>query len=109
MAKRYRARGRVGRSTIARLRTLPSADAISALAIYAKQDRSYRPIKDATSCRWHLCTAIGEFEILTTASKWYDTRARVGGGGAIDLAMHLLGLSFIQAVEHLQRRTGANG
>ena len=109
MVRRYRARRRVGRSTIARLRILPSADAISLLAIYAKQDRSYRPLKDATSCRWHLCTAIGEFEILTTACKWYDTRARIGGGGAVDLTVHLLGLSFLQAVEYLQRRTTADG
>jgi hypothetical protein len=43
----------------------------------------------------------GEFEILTTGPKWYDTRARRGGGGAIDLAIHVLGLSFVDAVKHL--------
>ncbi len=49
-------------------------------------------------------TALGEFEILTTGPKWYDTRARAGGGGAIDLAMHVLGLSFVDAVKRLTTR-----
>ena len=40
-------------------------------------------------------------EILTTGPKWYDTRARKGGGGAIDLAMHVLGVSFVDAVKQL--------
>jgi hypothetical protein len=29
--------------------------------------------------RWHVRTEFGEFEILTTGVKWYDTRAKVGG------------------------------
>jgi hypothetical protein len=43
----------------------------------------------------------GEFEILTTGVKWLDTRANKGGGGAIDLAMHVLHLSFVDAVKLL--------
>jgi hypothetical protein len=46
----------------------------------------------------------GEFEILTTGPKWYDTRAKKGGGGAIDLAMHVLGLSFVDAVKLLTQK-----
>ena len=49
-------------------------------------------------------TALGDFEILTTGVKWYDTRACAGGGGAIDLAMHVLGLSFVDAVKRLTAR-----
>jgi hypothetical protein len=39
----------------------------------------------------------------------YDTRARKGGGGAIDLAMHVLGLSFADAVKHLTEHASLHG
>ena len=80
------------------------------LAIYCKPDPLYVPTKDPRSRRWNVRTASGEFEILTTGSaKWYDTRAKKGGGGAIDLAMHLLQVSFVDAVKLLteaQHRAG---
>jgi hypothetical protein len=66
-----------------------------------RADLTYLPLKDERSRRWHASTARGEFEILTTGVKWYDTRAHAGGGGAIDLAMHLLGVSFVDAVKCL--------
>jgi len=81
---------------------MPSEDALAVLAIYYKPDLTYLPVKDPSSRRWHVCTSCGEFEILTTGShKWYDTRAKRGGGGAIDLAMHLRQLSFVDAVRLL--------
>ena len=66
-----------------------------------KPDPTFIPVKHIGSRRWHAYTILGDFEILTTGPKWYDTRARRGGGGAIDLAMHVLGLSFVEAVRHL--------
>jgi len=80
---------------------MPASDALALLATHIKLDPTYLPVKDDHSRRWHVSTVRGEFEILTTGVKWYDTRARAGGGGAIDLAMHLLGLSFVDAVKHL--------
>jgi hypothetical protein len=60
-----------------------------------------------------LLSATSEFGALyggvTTGLKWYDTRARRGGGGAIDLAMHVLGLSFVDAVKHLTTAAAQNG
>ena len=41
--------------------------------------------------------------------KWYDTRARKGGGGAIDLAMHVLGLTFVDAVKSLNKLASVCG
>lgn len=79
-------------------------DAIAVLAIYFKADPTYRPVKDMRSRRWHLRTTCGEFEILTSGDKWYDTRVKRGGGGAIDLTMHVKGMSFIEAVEFWQKR-----
>ncbi|MBU4324802.1 MAG: hypothetical protein KJ677_00220 [Gammaproteobacteria bacterium] len=90
--------------TLARLRQMPASDALALLADHVKLDPTYLPVKDRHSCRWHASTALGDFEILTTGVKWYDTRACAGGGGAIDLAMHVLGLSFVDAVKRLTAR-----
>jgi hypothetical protein len=76
-------------------------EALALLAVNLKADPTYRPVKNDGSARWHLSTAGAEFEIVTTGPKWYDTRAKQGGGGAIDLAMHLLNLSFVDAVKRL--------
>jgi hypothetical protein len=95
-------RRRFNQATLASLREMPSEDALALLAIYYKADATYLPVKDPRSRRWHVTTASGDFEILTTGcTKWYDTRAKKGGGGAIDLAMHLRKLSFVDAVELL--------
>jgi hypothetical protein len=91
-------------ATLTRLRELPAGDALALLATHVKLDPTYVPVKDDHSRRWHVPTACGEFEILTTGPKWYDTRAQSGGGGAIDLAMYVLGLSFVDAVKYLTAR-----
>jgi len=95
--------------TLKRLRALPSEVALGDLALDLKPDRTFVPLKDAGSRRWHAHTTLGDFEIITTGPKWYDTRARKGGGGAIDLAMHVLGLSFVDAVKHLTESTALRG
>jgi hypothetical protein len=93
------------RATLTSLREMPSEKVLALLAVYHKADPTYVPIKDSRSRRWHAQTAAGEFEILTTGPhKWYDTRAKIGGGGAIDLAMHMLQLSFVDAVKFLVER-----
>jgi hypothetical protein len=90
------------RATLRSLREMPSEDALALLARYYKPDPTYLPVKDPHSRRWHVCTPCGEFEILTTGPhKWFDTGAKRGGGGAIDLAMHLRQLSFVDAVRFL--------
>jgi hypothetical protein len=98
MRKSFRA------TTLVHLRETPSDVALRSLAIFCKADASYHPIKDSNSRRWHVRTESGEFEILTTGVKWYDPRAKVGGGGAIDLAMHILQVPFVDAVKILAAR-----
>jgi hypothetical protein len=88
---------------------MASEDALALLAIHCKADATFQPVKQATTRRWHALTGRGEFEILTTNHKWYDTRAKIGGGGAIDLAMHLLQLSFVEAVNLLIERGYPHG
>lgn len=89
------------RATLTPLREMPSEDALALLADYFKSDPTYQPVKEPTTRRWHARTSRGEFEILTTGAKWYDTRAKIGGSGAIDLAMHVLRLPFVDAVRIL--------
>jgi hypothetical protein len=87
------------------LRDIPSDEVLRLIAINYKADPTYVPVKDPRSRRWHVRTDRGEFEILTTGpAKWFDTRAKKGGGGAIDLTMHLLQLSFMDAVTLLLER-----
>ena len=90
------------RTTLASLRDIPSDEVLAQFAIHCKADPTYVPLKDPRSRRWQVLTACGEFEILTTgAAKWFDTRAKKGGGGAIDLTMHLLQVPFVEAVRRL--------
>lgn len=80
-------------------------DAVSvlpALSTHAKKDITFVPLKDKGTERWHVTAQSREFELLLNGPKFYDTRAQKGGGGAIDLAMHLLNLGFKQAVERLR-------
>ncbi len=98
------ARRSFSKATLTRLRELPAGDALALLSTHVKLDPTYVPVKDDHCRRWQVRTAYGEFEILTTGPKWYDTRAQSGGGGAIDLAMHVLGLSFVDAVKYLTAR-----
>lgn len=96
-------------ATLTRLREMAAGDALALLAIHVKADPTYLPLKADHSRRWHARTTHGEFEILTTGLKWYDTRTHRGGGGAIDLAMYVLGLSFVGAVKHLIGEAGQHG
>lgn len=96
-------------TTLTRLRQMPACDALKLLATYLKPDPTYRPVKDDLSARWHLSSGRGDFEIVTTGAKWYDTRTKRGGGGAIDLAMYLLDLSFVDAVKYLTRKAEPYG
>jgi hypothetical protein len=86
-----------------------SEEALTAIALIVKPDVTFIPAKDPRTCRWHVHTERGDYEILTTGAKWYDTRARIGGGGAIDLTMHVLCLPFIDAVKRLSTAVGFDG
>lgn len=84
-------------------RSLDAVVVLLALADHAKRDVTFVPIKDQTTTRWHASAQGREFELLLTGPKFWDTRAEVGGGGAIDLAMHLLRADFKTATGALRR------
>jgi hypothetical protein len=83
------------------LRLMPVPVALDALKLHWKVDRDFAPIKDKQTTRLHVSVGNGVFELLVTGPKWFDTRVEIGGGGAIDLAMHLFQLSFVDAVKRL--------
>ena len=93
----------VAEAELRRWRELPATDAVEKLASYAKRDVDFIPVKCPNTTRWHVNAQGQEFELLLTGSKFFDTRMERGGGGAVDLAMHLLGSNFRGAVEALRR------
>ncbi|WP_234086827.1 hypothetical protein [Azonexus sp. R2A61] len=80
------------------------AKALLALADYAKPDPTFAPIKDQGTTRWHATVQGREFELLLTGSKFWDTRSEIGGGGAVDLSMHLFRSDFKTAIGTLRKK-----
>jgi len=75
---------------------------LASICEHAKRDPTYTPDKDPKTQRWHVNASGQDFELLLTGQKYWDTRARVGGGGAIDLVMHLTAANFRAAVRKLR-------
>lgn len=93
----------VDNSLLERWRELDAVTALMALADHAKADVTYTPAKSPKTSRWHASCGGHDFELLLTGSKFWDTRSETGGGGAIDLVMHLHSCSFKEAAERLKR------
>lgn len=75
-------------SLICRLRRIPLAAVLQAAG--ARQDRDDK-------ARWHADAGA----ISVTGTKFFNWNAGIGGGGAIDLAMHLCGFDFKAAAAWL--------
>ena len=90
--------------TLARWRALDAASCLAALADHATADSTFHPSADPHTTRWHANVAGQDVEILCTGPKFWDIRDERGGGGAIDLAMHLYRINFKTAVALLKGR-----
>lgn len=90
------------------LRMLPLEEALGRLSLYITKDRDFRPVKDRSTERWFVSVGHGVFELLVTGVRWFDAQATRGGGGAIDLAMHLMGIDFVNAVKKLSASGGSS-
>ena len=85
------------------LRALSLADTLQRLGLHWKRDPTFKPDKNQDTERLYIDTDAGHvIELVVTWPKWYDTRSKQGGGGAIDLAMHLCDLPFVEAVKRLR-------
>lgn len=71
------------------------------LGLYYSVDRDFVPVGNHETKRFTVSVNNQVFEIVATGVKWFDTRWKKGGGGAIDLVMHLYGMDFVTAVKTL--------
>ena len=83
-------------------RSMDAALVLRTISLHMKQDPSFIPRADAQTTRWNINIAGRDIEMLCNGPKFFDTRARSGGGGAVDLAMHLFGVDFRGAVKLLR-------
>jgi hypothetical protein len=81
----------VARERTDRLRAIPLPDILR--AIDARPD-PHDPVK------WHTERGV----LSVNGAKFFNWNAAAGGGGAIDLAMHLMGLGFKEAIDWLAHR-----
>ena len=91
-------------SDLERWRRMEAHIALCSLADHAKKDVTFAPTSSAATTRWHASTGGCDYEILCTGTKFFDTRAQRGGGGAVDLAMHLFEVPFKAAVQLLEAK-----
>lgn len=93
---------KVTQAELERLRSMDVAAVLLRLVDHAKADPTFKPISAEHTSRWNVTAQGREFELLLKGPKFYDTRLKRGGGGAIDLAMHLFAIDFKQAIERLR-------
>ena len=92
----------IGETSLARWRALDATSALQAIAQHAKKDISFAAVKDPSSSRWHATVDGVEYELILTGPRFWDCRASVGGGGAIDLVMYLAHVDFRAAARKLR-------
>lgn len=91
------------KSALQRWRALDARVVLLAFADYARRDETFTPVKDARTERWHVTVASKEFHFVITGPKYWDEFGLAGGGGAIDLVMHLFNCAYRDAVRRLLR------
>ena len=94
-------KGAVDNSKLDQLRSVPVFTCLKAMGAFVKVDPDYVPTRARTTQRVHVSVAGHDWELLIDGLKFYDTRAKTGGGGAVDLVMHLWGVSFKKAIRML--------
>ncbi|HEV3424611.1 MAG TPA: hypothetical protein VG105_12710 [Paraburkholderia sp.] len=89
--------------TLERWRALDAILVLEKLGCYAKADDTFEPIRAQGTLRYHVNAEGRNFELLIRGPKFFDTRLKRGGGGALDLVMHLHHLDFKGATALLRR------
>lgn len=92
-------------SDIAKARSVPLLKILSHVCDYLKEDPNYTPRDPSTgSRRFQVNCNKRDFRLILTGEKWLDELVNRGaegrgGGGGVDLVMHLTGVNFVQAVK----------
>jgi hypothetical protein len=95
---------KLNKQVLEKLRRITCAQLIPLLCDHAKKDRDFTPVKNAHTERWYVRAAEHDFELLITGTKFFDSNADKGGGGAIDLTMHLFNIDFKHALKKLREK-----
>lgn len=91
---------------ITRFRVMTVEKAALLLGLYCKKDLHYESTTHKNSTCYHISKDGEVFEVIVTQLKWFSTRRGIGGGGAIDLTMHLYGEPFKAALDRLIKCQG---
>ncbi|KPY55670.1 hypothetical protein [Pseudomonas amygdali] len=86
---------------ITRFRVMTVEQIARILGLYCKQDKEYESSHYRNAKCFHISKDGEVFEIIVSQLKWYSTHRRCGGGGGIDLTMHIFGESFKAALTRL--------
>lgn len=89
--------------TLERWRALDALLVLEKLGCCAKADNSFEPLSALGTQRCHVNAEREDFELLLLGPKIFDTRLKRGGGGAVDLVMHVRHVDFKGATALLRR------
>lgn len=93
----------VSTSKLDHWRQLDAVHVLTCLAEHAKNDVTFVPKQDHATSRWHASVGGQDFELVLTGPKFWDAHTNSGGGGAVDLVMHLKGVGFKAATMLLEQ------
>ena len=81
-------------------RSVPLMVVLNALGMQVKEDALFEPRKNQRTSRLHITDSESNYvyELVVTGQQWFDARKSKGGGGAVDLVMHLRACTFSQAM-----------
>ncbi|MFT4438211.1 hypothetical protein ACMX25_33230 [Caballeronia sp. 15715] len=86
---------------LAQWQTLDALFVLQKVGCCTKRDIPFHPVTARDTARYHVNAAGSDFELLLNGPKFWDTRANRGGGGAVDLAMHVFKSDFKRALRLL--------
>jgi hypothetical protein len=89
--------------TLERWRALDALVVLEKLGCYTKVDGTFEPLNAQGTQRYHVNAEGQDFEFLLRGPKFFDTRLKRGGGGAVDLVMHVRHVNFKEATDLLRR------
>jgi len=93
----------VDNSTLRHWRALDALSVLQKLECHLKADITFRPRDAQGTQRYHINANGRDFELLVCGPKFFDTRLKRGGGGAVDLVMHLHQVDFKTAADLLRQ------
>ena len=88
--------------TLERWRALDALLVLEKLGSYVKVDDAFEPLSAHGTQRYHINVEGQDFELLLRGPKFFNTQLQRGGGGAVDLVMHVRHVDFQGATDLLR-------